>query len=518
MLAPSAFDWLQSLPLVLVAYQVLRWGYDLWAAACWKPTAVITHSAKRLPFLGDTLEMLTNVHRYHDWHLEMSERAHGQPYEFKTLGRPRVLFFSSPEIFEDVFKKHFDAFDKGPLLAENVRDLLGEGIFAVDGAKWVRQRKATMALFNSRALREGMTKSVHALVPTMHSILDNAAQTNELVDLGRLFHRFILEVFAEIGFGLKMNGLSDAQEHPFEHAFDSSQRILFQRFVRPWWFWRLQQWLDVGLEHEMKQNVQVLDEMVCNIISEALQRRASESQEPVAAGKKTDIISLFLDSKHNEDVDVKMLRDIVINFLIAGRDTTAQALTWFFTEIMQNPRVEREIRDEIMRKLPQVASGEVTTPTMEQTQELHYLEAALKESLRLHPALPSNQKMANRDVELSDGTLIKQGETVGVSTYTLGRMESVWGKDAKEYKPERWIDPNTGKLTPVSPYKFAAFNAGPRVCVGMNLALMEMKTVAVSLIARFHCEMLPGQDLSYDMSTSLPQKSPIMARIVLVSR
>lgn len=516
MLFPNSFDWLQSLPLMLVAYQVLRWGYDLWATACWKPTAVVTHSAKRLPFLGDTLEMAMNIHRYHDWHLEMSERAHGQPYEFKTLGRPRVLFFSSPEIFEDVFKRHFDTFDKGPLLAENVRDLLGEGIFAVDGAKWVRQRKATMALFNSRALREGMTKSVHALVPTMHSIFDKAAHTNEPVDLGKLFHRFILEVFAEIGFGLKLNGLSDDQEHPFEHAFNSSQRILFQRFVRPWWFWRLQRWLDIGMEHEMKENVQVLDEMVCNIISETLQKRASASQDDQSP-KKSDIISLFLDSKDNEDVDIKMVRDIVINFLIAGRDTTAQALTWFFTELMQNPRVEREIRDEIARNLPQVASGQVTTPTMEQTQELHYLEAALKESLRLHPALPSSQKMANRDVEMSDGTFIRKGDTVGVSTYTLGRMESVWGKDAKEYMPERWIDASTGRLIPMSSYKFAAFNAGPRVCVGMNLALMEMKTVAVSLIAHFHCEMLPGQDLSYDLSTSLPPKSPIMARIVPVA-
>uniref|UniRef100_K3WMJ4 Cytochrome P450 n=1 Tax=Globisporangium ultimum (strain ATCC 200006 / CBS 805.95 / DAOM BR144) TaxID=431595 RepID=K3WMJ4_GLOUD len=83
--------------------------------------------------------------------------------------------------------------------------------------------------------------------------------------------------------------------------------------------------------------------------------------------------------------------------------------------------------------------------------------------------------------------------------------------NAKEYKPERWIDPETGKIKSVSAYKFPTFNAGPRICLGMNLALMEIKIVAASLLSKFHLELVPDQDIKYDFSLTLPIKGRLLA-------
>uniref|UniRef100_K3WMJ1 Cytochrome P450 n=1 Tax=Globisporangium ultimum (strain ATCC 200006 / CBS 805.95 / DAOM BR144) TaxID=431595 RepID=K3WMJ1_GLOUD len=89
--------------------------------------------------------------------------------------------------------------------------------------------------------------------------------------------------------------------------------------------------------------------------------------------------------------------------------------------------------------------------------------------------------------------------------------------NAKEYKPERWIDPETGKIKSVSAYKFPTFNAGPRICLGMNLALMEIKIVAASLLSKFHLELVPDQDVTYDFSLTLLVKGALFANIIPVA-
>lgn len=94
------------------------------------------------------------------------------------------------------------------------------------------------------------------------------------------------------------------------------------------------------------------------------------------------------------------MRNIVVNFLIAGRDTTAQALSWFFVNLSNEPRVEAAIRKEIEDKLPTLKAG--GAPAMQDVSELVYLEAALKETLRLHPSVPFEPKQAREDTTLSD--------------------------------------------------------------------------------------------------------------------
>ena len=86
---------------------------------------------------------------------------------------------------------------------------------------------------------------------------------------------------------------------------------------------------------------------------------------------------------------------------------------------------------------------------------------------------------------LSDGTFIAGGSTVSLPMYALGRMPHVWGPHAAEFQPERWIDAQTGKLISVSAYKFVAFNAGPRLCLGKNLAMLEIKLIVATLLSKY---------------------------------
>ncbi|CAI5715390.1 unnamed protein product [Peronospora destructor] len=153
---------------------------------------------------------------------------------------------------------------------------------------------------------------------------------------------------------------------------------------------------------------------------------------------------------------------------------------------------------------------------MEEVSELTYVEAVLRETLRLYLPVPIVTKEAVHDTVLSDGTFIAGESNVGLPMYALGRMPHVRGPDAAEFKPERWIDPKTGKLISVSAYKFVSFNVGPRLCLGKNLAMLEMKLIVATLLSKFHIELESPEKVTYAPSFTLPVKGPLNAKIVAI--
>ncbi|KAF4137751.1 Cytochrome P450 [Phytophthora infestans] len=165
---------------------------------------------------------------------------------------PDELVVSTPEAVEDVLKGQFNNFPKGSYMCENLKDLLGDGIFAADGEKWVHQRKTASNLFTMRALRDTMTATIQRHAVVLFEILQRASDSGKTLDLFRLLNRFTFEAFAEIGFGVRMGCLDSDEEHPFQKAFDHAQRALLLRFVRPGWFWKTQRWLGVGEEGKLK--------------------------------------------------------------------------------------------------------------------------------------------------------------------------------------------------------------------------------------------------------------------------
>eukprot|EP00644_Phytophthora_capsici_P002762 jgi/Phyca11/56109/gw1.55.137.1 len=470
-----------------------------------------------LPLLENTLDFIRAARDgdIHDRTVEVCSQFNGEPILFRSIGMPDQLVVSSPEAFEEVLKIQFSNFPKGSYMCENLEDLLGGGIFAADGGQWVHQRKTASNLFTMRTLRESMTATIQRHAVVLYSILQQASDNGDTLDLFKLLNRFTIEAFAEIGFGVHMNCLDSKDDHPFQKAFDHAQRALLLRFVRPSWFWKVQRWLNVGVEGELKHDIKIINETVLDIVEKALSKRNGTNSDEEPQGK--DIVSLFLDNldgspnADTQQLDPMYLRDIVVNFLIAGRDTTAQTLSWFFLNLTKNPQVETTIRNEIAEKLSN--EGDITNATMKDVAQLTYLEAALKETLRLHPPVPMSPKFVIQDTTLADGTSVKGNSMIVLATYAMARMQNVWGEDAAEFKPERWIDAASGKLINFSPFKFVSFNAGPRLCLGMNLAMLEMKLVVAGLLKRFHVEVLSPEEITYDISLTLPVKGALNARV-----
>ncbi|KAK7858359.1 cytochrome p450 94a2 [Quercus suber] len=166
---------------------------------------------------------------------------------------------------------------------------------------------------------------------------------------------------------------------------------------------------------------------------------------------------------------------------IAGRDTTSAALTWYFWLLSQHPEVQSKVVKEIKEH------SEV--PAYEEVKDLVYVHASLCECMRLYPPVPLDTKEALNDDVLPGGTVVKKGMRVSYFPYAMGRLESLWGSDWAEFKPERWLQKENNskswRFVQKDSYHYPVFQAGPRICLGKEMAFLQMKSVVAGVLRRF---------------------------------
>lgn len=462
---------------------------------------------KVYPIIGSLPALLKNSNRMFDYLHEEIRKTPTHTIRFVRPGVGGVYDTANVENVEHILKTRFENYYKGGFLGDMLGDVLGKGIFNVDGDLWKLQRKLASHEFTSRSLREfGFECTERELEERLLPFLFNACENCHSVDLQDVFLRFSFDNICQLGFGVDPKCLDlSLPSVPFATAFDKAVQCTLMRFSMLPISLKVRRMFKLGTERELRESMAVVNEFA----DEVIQARRKEFQGEGDHSLRQDLLSRFmrftdaanhdavvqseleqkcmrdlnLTSSGPESKDV-FLRDIVISFVLAGRDTSSTGLTWFFHALSQNPHVEAKIYDEIKQHVE--SQGRETSRhlfSFEELKKLQYLHAAIHESLRLFPPVPMDTKEAVRDDVLPDGTVIRKGERITYNIYAMGRMQAIWGEDCEEFKPERWL--KDGVFVPENPFKFAAFQAGPRICLGKELALMQMKLVASSLIYHF---------------------------------
>lgn len=206
--------------------------------------------------------------------------------------------------------------------------------------------------------------------------------------------------------------------------------------------------------------------------------------EQKVTNKDADLLSRFIENDENSS---DFLRDIIISFILAGRDTTSSGLSWFFWLLSSRPDVERNILKELetIRLRTGKHIGEMFS--FDELRDMQYLHAAISETLRLYPPVPVDTKKCLHEDVLPDGTFVGRDWFVTYHAYAMGRMESIWGENCREFVPDRWLE--DGVYRPENPFRFPIFHAGPRMCLGKDMAYIQMKSIAASVIERFVVEV-----------------------------
>nr|GEU37452.1 cytochrome P450 704C1-like [Tanacetum cinerariifolium] len=369
-----------------------------------------------------------------------------------------------------------------------MRDLFGDGIFAVDGAKWRNQRKLASFEFSTKNLRDFSSDVFRSNSAKLAKKISLLAAAEETINLQDWLMKSTLDSIFKVGFGFDLDTLSGLNEasNQFMKAFDDANGLVFWRFVDL--LWRVKRSLNIGGEAVLKENIKIIDNFVYDLI------RDKREQMKIGNRDKEDILSRFLMESENdpENMNDKYLRDISLSFVIAGKDTSANTLTWFFYTLCKHPLIQEKVSEEVKTatEADNNTSIDEFGPKLTQValDKMHYLHAALTETLRLYPAVPLDGKSAENDDILPDGLKIKKGDGLGYMAYPMGRMTYIWGDDAEEFRPERWL--NNGVFQPESPFKFTAFQAGPRICLGKEFAYRQMKILAAILVYFFKFKLV----------------------------
>ncbi|CAA6662009.1 unnamed protein product [Spirodela intermedia] len=407
------------------------------------------------PLIGSLPQFINHRHRLQEWQTELLAAAPTNTLHIRLLGMQQGIVTANPADLEHTLQNY----PKGPYVTSVMEDFLGQGIFNADGELWKRQRRTASSEFSTRSLRIFIVESVQRKVTRrLLPLLRRAAASGAAVDL-----QDVLEWF----------------------AFDNVCQV--------------KKLLNVGSEKRLRESISTLNDFARSVIRSRKEKLRSPAAAAAEELRHQDLLSRFIAGEDNSD---EFLRDIVVNFILVGQETTSSALTWFFWVLSERSDVERKILRRSVRR-----EGVFR---LDKLREMTYLHAAVTEAMRLYPPVPWNSSYCLADDVLPDGTKVW---FVWHNAYAMGKMAAVWGEDFGEFRPERWLGPG-GEFRAESPFRFPAFHGGARSCLGKEMAYLQMKSMAACLIERFTLDVVGGGGRpEMLLSTSLRVKGGLLVRV-----
>ncbi|KAK6383395.1 hypothetical protein LTS17_002687 [Exophiala oligosperma] len=364
----------------------------------------------------------------------------------------------------------------------------GYGIINATGDLWRAQRKAGLKFFsgaNLDALVEHVLPEVYNDMTKKQ--LSQAAKDGTVVDLQQIFHDLTTTVVGHMAYDMEISASS-----PFSRAFDHASSHIGLRFQNP--LYRL---TEVFSGSDFRDSLATVKQFGRQIVSNARRRRSRAAFESLITDDpipEDAFGGTLIDSLIESLADPLVVADAALNFLSAGRDTTAQSLTWTLYALLRHRTALEDLRAEVTTKIPDVVENDaeaVLDVASLQPTNLPLTLATFYEALRLHPPVPFEIKQTATDkppVTLPDGTYLPPGAVVVWCIHAFNRAREVFGDDSHLFRPRRWLDDDRSRsghnFTPKSPFEFPVFNGGSRACLGKKMA----EVMAVWVLVRICTE------------------------------
>ncbi|CAA7049752.1 unnamed protein product [Microthlaspi erraticum] len=477
------------------------------------------------PVFGITPEFFYNVNDLYGWVTRCLTRSQGSfPYRGIWFSKSYGAMTSVPANVEYMLKTNFKNFPKGEFYKERFHDLLEEGIFNADDESWKEQRRIIITEMHSTRFVEHSFQTTRDLIQRkLLRVMESFCKSQEVFDLQDILLRLTFDNICIAGLGDDPGTLDDdLPQVPFAKAFEEATESTLFRFMVPQFVWKPMRYFDLGYERGMRKAVETVHGFIDKMVVDRIKML---KEEGTLVNNKSDVLSRLIQIEshkrgdENDRFTVRFFRQFCTSFILAGRDTSSVALTWFFWLVTKHPEVEDKILEEVREILRQRESNLETQETesccfftVKELNDMVYLQAALSEALRLYPPIPMEMKTASEEDVFPDGTYLPKGSRVYFSIYAMGRMESIWGKDCEMYKPERWIQ--GGQYVSDDQFKYVVFNGGPRICLGKTFAYLQMKMVAASVLLNYSIKVDQGHVVVARVTTTLYMKHGLKVRIM----
>lgn len=397
-------------------------------------------------------------------------RELGDRFMLDVPGLP-TLFLMNPEDAHHVLVVDHKSYVKDHM-TRMLTEILGNGLLTNEGDSWRRQRRLSQPAFHSKAIA--------GYGETMASLADRTADRwgeRSGIELHTEMMRLTLDIVAQTLFGTDIGDDAERIAHGLE-VYTEVYRGVCGTGIR------LPMWVPLPMHLRAKQTVKELDEVMYRIID---RHRSSPNPDTLLG-----MLIAATDEETGTGMDDRQLRDEAITLLMAGHETTANALTFAFYLLSQHPRVEERLHEELDRVV-----GD-RRPGLQDLRSLPYTRAVVNEAMRLYPPAWSVGREAAVDTTLGD-LEIEMGTQIWLSQWVMQR-DGRWFEDPMSFKPERWLGDLEKRLPKGA---FIPFAAGPRVCIGKRFAQMEAELVVATLARRVSLRLDPGERLRLFPSITL---------------
>ncbi|MGZ5714934.1 MAG: cytochrome P450, partial [Caldimonas sp.] len=340
-----------------------------------------------------------------------------------------------------------------------------------EGEAWSRQRRMVMAGFDPRHLRAYFPSLVR-VCSRLERRWRRAAAEGRAIDLQTDLMRFTVDAISGLAFGSEVNTL-ESDDDVIQRHLDKIFPAMFRRLLAPFPTWR---WWKTRADRALDASVVEVNAAIDGFVA-AARRRLEDPARRAAPANLLEAMIVAADDPGSGITDVEVSGN-VMTMLLAGEDTTANTLAWAIWLLSAHPAALQRARDEV-----DAIAGEPAEWTPERFAKLVWLEACANETMRLKPVAPSLTLMALRDTTVAD-VRVPAG-TVVFGALRSDSMREECFANAARFEPQRWLDPDAGPSASSANRVSMPFGAGPRVCPGRHLAMLEIKMALATLLHHF---------------------------------
>lgn len=414
---------------------------------------------------------------------------------FKIFNK-HIFIANHPDLVKHVFVSNNAKYEKkSPQMRRALEPLLGNGLFISDGEIWHTARKLQTPLFTNAKVIEYSELMVETALERVEK-WQSEPNNSELMVLPEMA-QLTSEIISRVLFGRE---LGDHSAETIVTSFAQYQDAIEQMAVSS--LLGLPDWL-TPLTNRLgraRRSAKKIHNIVDGIIEEAKKEDdATHLLAHLLAANKMSSSGIDKQGIISEE----QIRNELIVLFMAGHETTANTLAWFWYLISQSPDVEERIHQE----LDQVLGGRV--PTHDDVNQLVYIKAAIEETMRLYPPVPILSRQSVED-DVIRRRKVPEGSVVLVVPWLLHRHKEFWDKP-DHFIPERFLPGAGGKH---NKYTYVPFSLGPRVCLGKMFGMVEMILVVAILMQRFRLVLPKGTEVRHDCRLTLRPKDRLPMTLI----
>lgn len=393
-----------------------------------------------------------------------------------------IYIFSHPDHVQHVLQDNHRNYEKA-VTYDFLRPVVGDGLLTSEGDRWLQQRRLVAPMFHRERIQSFASIVTHA-TRTMLNEWARRAERGETIDVSAEMNRLTLSIAGQVLFNRDIGRESDRIGEALKLIFRDVNHRITSPFAIP-----------RRVPTPYNQRVEEAVDDLHDVVDDLIEQRRGRAED------FDDLLSMLMlaeDEETGERMDDEQVRDEITTFLIAGHETTSNALAWTFYLLSLHPENRRMLEDEIDLKL----GDEV--PSFESLSELIYTNMIFNEATRLYPPAWTIER---EPIETDDigGYRVPSGSIVMTAPYFVHHNPDVW-TNPEGFDPERFAP---GTDDPDHRYAHFPFGGGPRKCVGADFAAMEYKFILAMVTRRFRLDLVPGRPVEQEANVTLHPKGPL---------